>query len=356
MEAIEQINNVADLNLDLFLARNKIEKSQWDSASIDWGTLQAIGVDHQSRRTQLEGSAQLLANTIQSFEKVHSVRWRIKDPEHLMKKIVRKKSEHLEKYKNIDADNYFDIVADLVGIRALHLFKEDCFSIDAPVRSTWEISEGPIAYLRTGDPDELKERLTEAKFEVKTHPAGYRSIHYVISSQPLKRRLLAELQVRTIFEEGWSEIDHTVRYPDFSDDKLIAYFLRIFNRLAGSADEMGSFVQDLVLKIEEHASAKIAWEKEKRESSTQIDRLLVELESAQDKKENAVNTISQLKEEINKLKNSSRVPIGLLNFDTERHGALSAFLESENYKNAVEQMNKAGILSSLESFGKRPKK
>lgn len=38
------------------------------------------------------------------------------------------------------------------------------------------------------------------------------------------------------------EIDHKVRYPNFSDDKLIESILQTFNRIAGSADEIGSFV------------------------------------------------------------------------------------------------------------------
>jgi hypothetical protein len=51
--------------------------------------------------------------------------------------------------------------------------------------------------------------------------------------------------VRTIFEEGWSEIDHNIRYPNFSDNPLTNNLLMILNRLAGSADEMSSFVQEL---------------------------------------------------------------------------------------------------------------
>ncbi|EKH2437192.1 hypothetical protein O4M18_004240 [Escherichia coli] len=80
---------------------------------------------------------------------------------------------------------------------------------------------------------------------IKLHDAGYRSVHYVIKTRPIKDEIFTEIQVRTIFEEGWSEIDHRIRYPDISDDHLINHFLMIFNRLAGSADEMGAFIFEL---------------------------------------------------------------------------------------------------------------
>jgi len=36
-------------------------------------------------------------------------------------------------------------------------------------------------------------------------------VHYLLVMQPTKQRYLCELQVRTIFEEGWSEVDHRIR-------------------------------------------------------------------------------------------------------------------------------------------------
>ena len=61
---------------------------------------------------------------------------------------------------------------------------------------------------------------------------------------------IAEIQVRTIFEEGWSEIDHKIRYPYDADNPVLGQFLVVFNRLAGSADEMGSFVKLLKRKLD----------------------------------------------------------------------------------------------------------
>lgn len=61
---------------------------------------------------------------LQQVNEVHSVRWRIKQPEHLMAKIIRKRNNGAEKYNKISVDNYQKIVTDLIGIRVLHLFKK----------------------------------------------------------------------------------------------------------------------------------------------------------------------------------------------------------------------------------------
>lgn len=239
------------MDVNEFLARNRIDSSIWESAEIQWETLIEIADDYKDQQDQLQDTAELFARVVQRFTGVHSVRWRIKDKEHLMEKIIRKRAEKSEKYRAIDKSNYFEKISDLVGIRALHLFKDECFSIDSDLRNTCSPIETPIAYVREGDPKDLRDKFLEYGFDIKEHPAGYRSVHYVCKTEPLQRKVLVEIQVRTIFEEGWSEIDHRVRYPNFSNDKQVARFLTIFNRIAGSADEMGTFIQDLTKELKE---------------------------------------------------------------------------------------------------------
>ena len=229
-------------SLEDFLSRNRIERAKWEGAAIEWELLHAIATAHEEQLEHLRTVAELLARIIQTLEPVHSVRWRVKTSDHLLEKIIRKRFDQNEKYLNIERSNYNEVVTDLVGVRALHLFKEQCFPIDALLRSIWEPIEIPIVYIRDGDRDE---QFRSAGFDVKRHSAGYRSVHYVIESRPTERIVRAEIQVRTIFEEGWSEIDHKIKYPNYSKSDLVEYFLGIFNRLAGSADEMGSFVQGL---------------------------------------------------------------------------------------------------------------
>ena len=51
---------------------------------------------------------------------VHSVKSRMKDPEHLKDKIQRK----LKSGKIIDENNLFTVVNDLIGVRVLYLYQD----------------------------------------------------------------------------------------------------------------------------------------------------------------------------------------------------------------------------------------
>lgn len=292
-------------SLDAFLLRNSISISNWEKSQLSWETLQSIAEVHETRMDELRDSAEMFARVIQRIPSVHSVRWRIKDTDHLLEKIVRKCLDGKEKYLNIQADNYHTVVTDLVGIRALHLFKEDCFAIDEALRAIWDSEEEPIAYVRDGDPQHLTDRFVAQGFNVQRHSAGYRSIHYIFASKPSKRTNLAEVQVRTIFEEGWSEIDHKVRYPNFSDDQQVAYFLTIFNRLAGSADEMGTFVKGLTSSISDFRQKLEDAAARDDASVTEIERLVSELEAVKRQDKDTKVTIDSLRKEVAKLRESS---------------------------------------------------
>ncbi|WP_405127970.1 addiction module component [Pseudoalteromonas sp. PB2-1] len=271
--------NITDMELNDFLSRNNISEEEFTECPLDWELIQSIGADHQSKIDDLEDLAESYAKTIQRFAKVHSVRWRIKEPEHLMEKIVRKtikgSGSYNKKYINISVSNYSTKITDLIGIRALHLFKQDCVEIIHLLEERWKKSEKITAYIREGDSKEdYKDR---AAWVVKEHKAGYRSIHFVFSTLPHKSKVFTEVQVRTIFEEGWSEIDHKIRYPNFSDNEDIGAFLDIFNRLAGSADEMGSFVKALSTMIEKNEAELKSLEVENAEYQEKVKSLLEKL-------------------------------------------------------------------------------
>ncbi|ENN98994.1 MULTISPECIES: hypothetical protein [Pseudoalteromonas] len=274
--------NITEMELDVFLSKNKITPEEFEKCELGWDLIKAIGADHQSKIQSLEDLADSYAKKIQRFSKVHSVRWRIKDPEHLMVKIIRKTTKdsgyYKEKYLNISVENYFNQITDLIGMRALHLFKQDCFEIIDSLDETWEKIENITVYIRNGDRDDDYSNYPD--WSVELHKAGYRSIHFVFSDKPYRKlEVCTEVQVRTIFEEGWSEIDHKIRYPNFSDNEDIGAFLDIFNRLAGSADEMGSFVKALSTMIQQNKNEVERLESENQEHKKKINALLEELKN-----------------------------------------------------------------------------
>lgn len=224
-----------------------IDADRWEVQRQHHEILQHIYHDHSSRMVKLKSLASSLSAMLQQVEGVHSVRWRIKSPEHLIEKICRKKEGSVLKYEDLTIDNYRSRITDLIGIRVLHLTKDEFEPLHHSIMDTWDLVDGeePIAYVRSGDHDELKARYEQLGLTVKDHDDGYRSIHYIIKTSFTKEPISCELQVRTLFEEGWSEIDHVVRYPTFTNEALVKDFLDIFNRLSGAADEMGTFVRKL---------------------------------------------------------------------------------------------------------------
>ncbi|EOY8347244.1 RelA/SpoT domain-containing protein [Escherichia albertii] len=233
------------MKMDEFLNRNNISLSEFKYASLSWNSLLRIGLSHAAQTPHLKKTAIILSSILQQVDEVHSVRWRIKKPEHLMAKIIRKRNTGNKKYSEISEHNYQQIITDLIGIRVLYLYKKDWEKIHHFICSMWKQIELPIVYLRAGDPDSEIKVYNNNGCQIKYHDAGYRSTHYLIKPLNARENFVAEIQIRTIFEEGWSEIDHLTRYSGASDSYLLRNFLMIFNRLAGSADEMGTFILEL---------------------------------------------------------------------------------------------------------------
>lgn len=240
-----------------FLRKYNISIDSFKATTLKWSDLDDVYHDYLKEIPKLEASAIYLFNGLMKASHVHSVRYRIKDAEHVIEKIIRKRIKEPEAI--IAIGNYKNELTDLIGLRALHLFKEEWHPIHELIISTWDLKEKPVANYREGDSAEYKNKFKEMGCDIKEHPFGYRSVHYVVETKPAKESYFAEIQVRTIFEEAWSEIDHTIRYPYNLDNPVFGQFLLILNRLAGSADEMGTFIQflkkELQLKEDKHKEA-----------------------------------------------------------------------------------------------------
>lgn len=231
-----------------FLKKYNIDQVDFKKTKLIWNQLKLIYVDYCREIQKLEASGVYILNNLMKLSKVHSVRYRIKDPEHVIEKIIRKKNEDSE--IDINIDNYKTELTDLIGLRALHLFKEEWHQIHEYIITTWDLKRKPIANYRKGDNEEYINLFQENGCEVKQHKFGYRSVHYIIETKPEKEKYFAEIQVRTVFEEAWSEIDHTIRYPYNQDNPLFGQYLLNFNRLAGNADEMGTFILNLKRELQ----------------------------------------------------------------------------------------------------------
>lgn len=227
---------------------------------------------------------------------VHSVKMRIKDPKHLEDKLYRKLRrsretnidvsertstakivssprllmQHLQldqiavekaiakmreqdfyqklirrniKTFNITRENLFSEINDLAGYRIMHLHPRQMEQINSAILQmiedrNYELVEGPGA--RVWDLE------SKAYFEsvgidtIHTEKKLYSSVHYIVKT---KRKIpfTCEIQVRTVADELWGEVDHTINYPHRLESiacteeiKSLAHMTTSCNRLVDS--------------------------------------------------------------------------------------------------------------------------
>lgn len=233
-----------------FLDTYKVNESELEELNIDWQDLKAIHDDFIECKKSYETQADLIANILRGQPKVHSVKTRIKDMRHLIEKVIRKTPDRRKKYGEdfkFTAENYKNEITDLLGIRVIHIFKEDWEEIHNFITSMWDVME-IVANVREGD---NTKKFDEQGIAVRSRPSGYRSVHYLIESYPTNKKLITEVQVRTIFEEGYGEIDHQLRYSHEDIPELLGQNLMLLNRIAGSSDEMASLINMLSKSIQD---------------------------------------------------------------------------------------------------------
>ena len=231
-------------NKNDFLEEYDISEEYLDKHHIIWEDLIEIYNDYNIYKKNYETQAELIANILRSHKKVHSVKTRVKDSEHLIEKIIRKTEDRRRKYGkefNFTVKNYKEEITDLLGIRVIHIFKEDWEEIHDFISDMWNVNE-IVANIREGDNTKTFEELG---IKVCSRLSGYRSVHYLVESYPTNQKVISEIQVRTIFEEGYGEVDHQLRYSLKGIPEILEQNLMLLNRIAGSSDEMASLINML---------------------------------------------------------------------------------------------------------------
>lgn len=282
------------LNKEQFFAMYKIDEKELADLNIDWHDLEEIYEDFIKYRQSYETQAELIANILRAQPKVHSVKTRVKDAKHLIEKVIRKTPERRSKYGDnfkFTVDNYKNEITDLLGIRVIHIFKEDWEEIHEFITNMWDVME-IVANIREGD----NTKEFEAKnIEVCSRLSGYRSVHYLIESYPTNKKLIAEVQVRTIFEEGYGEIDHQLRYSHNDIPEILGQNLMLLNRIAGSSDEMASLINMMSKSFKE---VEIEFEDKLREKDKKItilkEKILFNMDISDVEKESLIQDIDEI--------------------------------------------------------------
>ncbi|AWT36997.1 hypothetical protein GCM10008956_31950 [Deinococcus arenae] len=189
----------------------------------------------------------LLANCIQLINNLfrcenitaHSVSGRIKSKRSLQEKIARK-----GKYLSLDE------ITDLMGIRIISYFYDDLDKIARLIEDNFAIDRiNSIDKRKAMDPDRF----------------GYMSMHYVVSLSDERlalrenhnfKDLKFEIQVRTVLQHGWAEVEHDLGYklkseiPDHVRRKFsqAASLLELSDRLFSEIREEIKIHEDMIAK------------------------------------------------------------------------------------------------------------
>ncbi len=108
---------------ELFLKKYNITEELFQSADMPWEELCDVYEDFDlNKRKKYEDILEEFLNTYlkdvnkdtdEEGVKIHSIRSRVKNPEHLLAKIIRKKQDNQNKYRNLDKSNYEKFITDL---------------------------------------------------------------------------------------------------------------------------------------------------------------------------------------------------------------------------------------------------
>ena len=104
----------------------------------------------------------------------------------------------------------------------------------------WTFVEPPKAI--TWDP-ESKEMYDKLGITNEVRETFYTSVHYVVKpNNNNSNPICCEIQVRTLFEEIWGEIDHSINYPHPTEDVACKEQLRVLSKLVSTGTRLADSI------------------------------------------------------------------------------------------------------------------
>ena len=213
----------------------------------------------EESRSKFETDATNLQNRLLSNAElktfIHSLKWRAKEPSHLRDKLIRKANEAATAGKpfTVTSENVFDRIHDLAGVRLLHLHMRQMERIH-PLIMEVLATEGYVLRgkpeAKTWDP-EYEGMFRKMDLKVQRNDSLYTSVHYVIKQNNATPRL-CELQVRTLAEEIWGEVSHTINYPHETDSIACKEQLKVLARLVSGCSRL---VDSIAVSYKDHCDS-----------------------------------------------------------------------------------------------------
>jgi putative GTP pyrophosphokinase len=219
-------------------------------AAFDFDTHRRTAVDEYARKRPIYNDfADVVRRTLQESIrhkslKIHSVDARAKSLEGFGAKVMRPSEADPSRPKY---DRPLEQIEDLAGARVITFFPSTVKDVDRCIREEFDVVE----YRDIGASLLEAERL------------GYQSVHYIVKLTQQRAALVeykrfagltAEIQVRTVLQHAWAEIEHDIRYK--SPKAIPRDIGRRFMALAGLleiADREFEAIQDADRLLRESA-------------------------------------------------------------------------------------------------------
>jgi ppGpp synthetase/RelA/SpoT-type nucleotidyltranferase len=198
-------------------------------------------------------------------ESIHTILYRIKDKARLIEKIEQENSISANDVKPITHKNFQERIGDIIGVRVICLRLSDIVKVEAYLQLM--VEEKIFRFLR--EPDHKRSFVlpidpgAAVPQDINLQYSGYSSIHYQVklgensdAGEELKT-IQAELQLRTILEEAWGEIDHKYRYAYSRIGDVIPEHIHSgFYNLSAYLQAAAMQAEQLCREVEAHRSSK----------------------------------------------------------------------------------------------------
>jgi ppGpp synthetase/RelA/SpoT-type nucleotidyltranferase len=240
-----------------------------------------ILVEYFSSQTRYERLARELHRLLDEHptfptEAVYTVKHRLKNPNRLIEKIASSNDQLRKGRVAIDHTNFRVRINDLLGIRIVSLRLADLEKLKAYLSSLRD--EKKLVFIQ--GPSEkrtfLIRPIDDAAADMQY--SGYSSIHYVVklgaALRPPKElsNLRAELQLRTILEEAWGEIDHRYRYELTRRGKQVPSHVETGFRDLGLYLQAAARQADHICEELDHANLKPQKKSRRRRKTQRIEK------------------------------------------------------------------------------------
>jgi ppGpp synthetase/RelA/SpoT-type nucleotidyltranferase len=165
---------------------------------------------------------------------VYLTKYRIKKPDSTFLKIKRKQQE-------------LDDIKDYAGLRVLCLFENDIhdthlfllqmfcnnkYGLDEFKIYNWDENLGDV-FIK-----DVRKNFPETPVDRDPKVSGYKSIHYILKILNGSKPIYVEIQLRTLLQDVWGEIDHSLSYKKGSIHPFIKRSFNLFAKDLSKYDEM----------------------------------------------------------------------------------------------------------------------